>query len=95
MLLKLGKDKQFPMVKEDIKMPSVFNCGRMEHLRRYCIQAILRNNLSSGNGKNKRTQPIGICRRCGKSQYWTNEWRSTKDSEDNPIPLGIAVGEPL
>ena len=43
-----------------------FNCGRIEHLRRDCKQEIPRNNVSSRNGKDRRTQPSGICRRCGK-----------------------------
>ena len=33
------------------------NCGRKGHLRRDCRQGIPRNNISSGNGKNRRTQP--------------------------------------
>ena len=44
-----------------------FNCGRIGHLRRDCRQGIPRNNVFSGNGKNRRTQPSGICRRYGKS----------------------------
>ena len=64
-----------------------FNCGRMEHLRRNGRQGIPRNNISSGNGKN-RTQPSGICRRCGKGQHWTNKYRSTKDRQGNQIPPG-------
>ncbi|XP_049979759.1 uncharacterized protein [Alexandromys fortis] len=64
-----------------------FNCGRIGHLRRDCRQGIPRNNVSSGNGKNRRTQPLDICRRCGKGRHWTNECRSTRDSSGNPIPL--------
>ena len=41
-----------------------FNCGRIGHLIKDCRQGIPRNNISSGNGKNKRTQPSGICRIC-------------------------------
>ena len=33
-----------------------FNCGRIGHLRRDCRQGIPRNNVSSRNGKNRRTQ---------------------------------------
>ena len=43
-----------------------FNCGRIVHLRRNCRQRIPRNSVSSGNGKNRRSQSSGLCRRCGK-----------------------------
>ena len=43
-----------------------FNCGRIGHLRGGCRQEIPRNNISSGNGKSRRPQPSGICRKCGK-----------------------------
>ena len=43
-----------------------FNCGRVEHLRRDCRQKIPKNNISCGDGKNRRTQPSGICGRYGK-----------------------------
>ena len=49
-----------------------FNCGRMEHMRRDCRQWIPGNNISSGNGRNRRNQPSSVCRRCGKDQHWTN-----------------------
>ena len=44
-----------------------FNCGRMGHLRRDCRQGIPRNNVSSENGKDWKTQPSGICRRLAMS----------------------------
>ena len=56
-----------------------FTCGRKGHVRRYCRQGIPRNNISSGNGKNRRPWPSGICRRCGKYRHWTNECRSITD----------------
>ena len=37
-----------------------FNCGIIVHLRRDCRQGVPRNNISSGNGKNRRTQPSDI-----------------------------------
>ena len=46
-----------------------FNCGRIGHLRQNCRQGIPRNNISFGDGKNRRTQPSCICRRCGKGQH--------------------------
>ena len=58
-----------------------FYCGRIGHLRRDCRQGIPRNNISSGNDKNRRTQPLGMCRRYGKGCHWTNECRSTKDNQ--------------
>ena len=42
-----------------------FNCGRIGHLRRDCRQGIPRNNVSSGNDKNRRSYPE-LCRICGK-----------------------------
>ena len=65
-----------------------FNCGRMGHLRRDYKQWIPRNNSSSGNNRNRRTQPSVICRRCDKGQHWTNECWSMKDRQGNLIPLG-------
>ena len=56
-----------------------FHCGRTGYLRSDYRQGISRNNVSSRNGKNRRTQPSGICRRCGKGQHWNNECRSTKN----------------
>ena len=46
-----------------------FNCGRIGHLRRNCRQGIPRNNISSRNGKNRKTQTSGMCRRCGKGRH--------------------------
>ena len=46
-----------------------FNCGGMGHLRRDYKQGIPRKNVSSGNGKNMKTHPSGICRMCGKGQH--------------------------
>ena len=43
-----------------------FNCGRIVHLRRNCRQGIPRNSVYSGNGKSRRSQSSGLCRRCGK-----------------------------
>ena len=68
-----------------------FNGGKIGHLRRDCRQRIPRNNISSGNGKNRRTQASVICIRCCKGRYWTNECRSTKDRQGNPIPLGNSL----
>ena len=60
-----------------------FNCGRIGYLRRDCRQGIPRNNAFSWNDKNRSSQSLGLCRRCGKGQHWTNEYRSTKDRQGN------------
>ena len=48
-----------------------FNCGKMGHMKRNCRQWISRNNknVSSRNNRNRRTQPSGLCRRCGKARH--------------------------
>ena len=71
-----------------------FNCVRIRHLRMNCRQGIPRNNVSSRNGINRRTQPSGICTRCGKACHWTNECRSTKDRQDNLTPWGVSLADP-
>ena len=53
-----------------------FNCGRTEHLKSNCRKIISRNNTPR-NILNRRPQPFGLCRRCGKGRHWTNECRST------------------
>ena len=68
-----------------------FDCGRVGYLRKDCRQWIPMNSVSSGNGRNRRTQTSGICRRCGKGQHWTNECRSMKNRQGNPIPSGNAM----
>ena len=47
-----------------------FNCGMTGHLKRNCTKGIPGNNISSGNGKNRKTQPSGTCTRCGKGHHW-------------------------
>ena len=65
-----------------------YNCSKLGHLKGDCRQGISRNNTSSGNGRNRRPRPSGICRWFSKGQHWTNECRSTADRQGNPIPLG-------
>ena len=68
-----------------------FNCGKFGHLKRDFRQGISRNNTSSGNGRNRKPRPSGICRRSGKGQHWTNECRSTTDRQGNPKPSGNSL----
>ena len=71
-----------------------FNCDKMGHMKRNCKQRIFRNNnnASSRNNRNRRTQPSGLCRRCGKGRHWTNECRSTRDRQGNLIQTGNVRG---
>ena len=41
------------------------NCGKMGHLKKNCRQGIPGINVFSRNGKNRNTQPTGICKKCG------------------------------
>ena len=47
------------MVREVIKILHVLLVVKMGHLRRDCRQQISRNNVSSRNNRNRRTQPSG------------------------------------
>ena len=67
-----------------------FSCGRIEHLRRYCRQGIPGNNVSTGNGKNKKVSTSW--RRCGKGWHMTNKCRSTNNRQGNLISLGNSLG---
>ena len=42
------------------------NCGIIGYLRRNSRQGFPRNNISSGNDKNRGSQPAGLCRKCDK-----------------------------
>ncbi|XP_052568117.1 endogenous retrovirus group K member 10 Gag polyprotein-like [Peromyscus californicus insignis] len=63
-----------------------FGCGKQGHLKRDCTQVIPRKNVSSRNNGNRMPLPSGVCRRCGKGKHWTNEYRSTRDRQGNPLP---------
>ncbi len=71
-----------------------FNCGKMGHMKRNCKQRTFRNNNNTftRNNRNRRTQPSGLCRRCGKGRHWTNECRSTRDIQGNLIQTGNGRG---
>lgn len=69
-----------------------FNCRRLCHLRRDCRQHIPKNNVSSGNDKDGRSQPSELYRRCSKGQYWTNECRSIRYKQGKPLTLGNILG---
>ena len=69
-----------------------FNCGWIGHLRKNYRQGIPRNNISSWNGKNRRIQPSGICRQCGKGQHWINEYRLKKRQIRQPDTNGKLLG---
>ena len=45
-----------------------FNSGRIGHHISDCRQGFPRNSISSGNDKNRRFQPSGLCRRCEKKK---------------------------
>ena len=70
-----------------------FHCGKMGHMKRDFRQWNYRNNASSRNNRNRRTQTSGLCRRCGKGRHWTNECRSTRDKQGNPLPSGNSIGD--
>ena len=89
----MGRRSSFQRNEETSKC-QCFSCCKIVHLRRDCRQVIPRSNISSGNGKNRRTLLSGICRRCGKGQHWINECRSTKDRQGNLKPLGNSLGVP-
>ena len=40
---------------------------------------------------NKKFLPSGLCRRCGKGRHWTNECRTTRDGQGNPLPSGNSL----
>ena len=65
-----------------------FSCGTIGHLRRDSVQGVTRNNVSSRNDKNRRSQSSGLCRRCSKGRHWINECWSTKEKQCNPLPSG-------
>ena len=46
----------------------------------------------SGNGRNRRSQPLSVFRRYDKGQYYSNKCRSTKDRGGNQIQSGNVMG---
>lgn len=69
-----------------------FRCGRPGHISKNCKWGAPTSNTPSRNNQNRRPQPSGLCRRCGKGRHWTNECRSVTDIRGNPLPAGNAQG---
>lgn len=65
-----------------------FNCGKQGHLKRYCRHGNCRNNFFCRNNLKIIPWPSEKCRRYDKALHWTNDWRSTRDRQGNPLPLG-------
>lgn len=74
---------------QDVKC---FNCDKSGHLRRSCRQGVPINNVSSRDDPSRRSQPSGLCKRCGKDQHWTNKGRSKRDKQGNILPIENALG---
>ena len=51
--------------------------------------------IFSKNNPFRMPLPSGLCRRCGKGRHWTNECRSTRDCQGNPLLLGKALRDLL
>ena len=68
-----------------------FNCGKQDHLKRGCRQDLPRNNVFSTDNSISRPRPSTVCRRCGKGQHWTNEYRSIRNRQSKPLPSGNAL----
>ena len=60
------------------------------HLKRESRQIVHRNNIYNKNNSNRRPQPFGEYRRCGKGHHWTDECRSRRDRQGNPLSTGNA-----
>ena len=58
-----------------------FNCGRIGHLKRDCRQGVPRNNVSSGNGKNKSINLLYYMGSVAKANIWSinvDQWKTDK-----------------
>ncbi|KAL6066104.1 hypothetical protein STEG23_017586 [Scotinomys teguina] len=69
-----------------------FKCGTPGHISRNCTWGAPRSNTHSRTNPNRRPQPSGLCRRCGKGRHWTNECRSVIDIRGNALPAGNTSG---
>lgn len=47
-----------------------FNCGKLGQLRKDCYHSVTKKDTSLEDNSNRKPQPPGICKRCGKVKHW-------------------------
>jgi len=68
-----------------------FNCGKPQFWEGTVGKAFLEIFFFLKDNPKRRPQPSQVYRSCVKGQNWTNECKSTRSTQSNPLPLGNAL----
>lgn len=76
---------------EKIKMSSSSIVANKVTLKGIVNRVFLDTRFFPKHNTNRILLPSRLYKRCAKGRHWTNECRSTRDSQGNPLPSGNAL----